>query len=111
MEKDNIGCKICRQEGDDDCIISCQEYDAGWLGTVETSVALYNETAYMKGDGKYYDNNTAILSYHLWQNKPHNDEPFFREEIEIRFCPFCGANLKEVRDHMRILEDEQDWDG
>lgn len=102
----SIGCKFCRQEEDKGESMFEKKYNAGWLGEVQLSVNLENFPIVMNYNFEYHDNDDANLYLCLHQN--YNDEPLIHEQIEIKFCPFCGANLKKVRDFMRSLEREEE---
>ncbi len=103
-----IGCSKCRQESDYGCEVSRQEYDAGWIGKVETRLMLCNAPEHMCADESWEDNDRATLYFSLWKIEPEViiDKPLVSEDYEIKYCPFCGANLKEVRDYMRQIESD-----
>lgn len=89
-----IGCSKCRQTDDCGYEISTQKYDAGWLGEVESTFSLFNATEYMQADGEYKKSDKASLYFSLWKT----DTNLLGEDYEIEFCPFCGAELKKVRE-------------
>ncbi len=106
-----IGCCKCRQFDDCDNELGSKLYDAGWLGQVESSLMLSNATSYMQADGSYKTSDKAFLSFSIWKSDKSTgvcDQELICEEYEIKFCPYCGANLKEVRDYVRSLESEDE---
>lgn len=104
-----IGCSKCRQDDDIGYIFSQKTYDAGWVGEVESTFELSNWPVAMNTDYEYEDNDIAEIYFSLWVvSRKERDEPLFCERHEIKYCPFCGANLKKVRDYMRSLISEEE---
>ena len=93
-----IGCSKCRQQDDSGYVISTQQYDAGWLGKVESSLLLLNATEYMQANGEYKKSDKASLYFSLWKKDTDLCGELLSEDYEIKFCPFCGAELKKVRE-------------
>ena len=103
----SIGCHKCRQKEDISDHVLQRKYDTGWLGEVELRLDFENWTEAMDSNYEYHDNDRAALYLTLGRNDTYYTE-FLTESLEINFCPFCGADLKKVRDYMRSREREEE---
>lgn len=91
VKSEKIGCRKCCQES---FLISEKKYAAGWLGGVE-SLHKFEQGS-----------DSAQICYTL-RRQSGGEKPLIQESHAIKFCPFCGADLRQVRAYMRSLEKDQ----
>jgi len=107
VKDEKIGCRKCRQK-EESYVISEKKYNAGWIGGVESTHRLENRPVVIGKDGEYYDADSAQISYRLLRLDSCKRESFIQEDTKIKYCPYCGADLKKVRKYMRGLENNQE---
>lgn len=100
-----IGCKICRQQDDSgkSQILFEKKLNAGCLGSFTQVTALWNYWEDFTAEGENVKNDSAELDFSVSMRPDHEDDDLdlFSEVIKIKYCPFCGADLKAVRNDVR----------
>ena len=88
-----IGCEYCRQPEDEGIVLEHNETDLGFFGTIESSLTIWN----------YCRDDEANIEYAVWwdDGTPTGGATLAECGKRIAYCPFCGANLKQVRAYER----------
>lgn len=89
-----LGCDLCRQREDGGKILSKDIINLGCIGRLEAEMNLCN----------FFIDKDATITCSLWHdaNEYGVGDTICEKSNKVLFCPFCGANLADVRENMCV---------